>query len=167
MITSLPNPPIVEATVLGPEGILEGLMPGKVYMDMSTIEPDTTRRVGAAVIEKGAHMLDVPVGLGPTQVRTGKLSLMIGGDKGIVEEVQDVLDTLCDSQFYCGELGMGITTKLVNNLISMSMMALLCEGFTLAAKAGLDLENMRQVMQSTAARSGHGEGSLLRTFQRK
>jgi 4-hydroxybutyrate dehydrogenase/sulfolactaldehyde 3-reductase len=166
VITSLPNPPIVEAAVLGADGILEGLTPGKIYIDMSTIEPETTRRVGAAVAARGAHMLDVPVGLGPAQAASGQLILMIGGEKGIVNESQDVLDTLGATQHYCGGLGAGITTKLINNLVSISQAALVGEAFTLAAKAGLDLEHMRQVMQSTHARNGHGEVGLLKTFAR-
>jgi 4-hydroxybutyrate dehydrogenase/sulfolactaldehyde 3-reductase len=166
VITSLPTPPIVESTVLGPDGILEGLIPGKIYIDMSTIEPETTRRVGAAVVAKGVHMLDVPVGFGPAQAANGQLILMIGGEKGIVEELQDVLDTLGATQHYCGGLATGITTKLINNLISISLSALVGEAFTLAAKAGLDLEHTRQVMQSTHARNGHGEIGLLKTFAR-
>lgn len=166
IITCLPNPAIVEATALGDDGILEGLIPGKIYMDMSTIEPETTRRVGAAIKKKGAHMLDVPVGLSPRHATTGDLVLMIGGEKGIVQEVQDILDTLGSTQHYCGSLGMGITTKLINNLVSISTTTLLTEAFTLAVKAGLDPEHMRQVILSTAARCASAEGALLRVFER-
>jgi len=166
IITCLPTPAIVETTALGDDGILEGLIPGKIYMDMSTIEPDTTRRVGAAIHEKSAHMLDVPVGLSPRHAASGDLVLMIGGEKGIVQEVQDVLDTLGSVQHYCGPLGMGITTKLINNLVSISTTTLLAEAFTLAVKAGLDPEHMQQVILSTAARSVSAEGALSKIFER-
>ena len=166
IITCLPNPAIVEATALGDNGILQGLAPGKIYVDMSTIEPETTRRVGTAIEKKGAHMLDVPVGLTPDHASRGELVLMIGGNKGIVREVQDVLDTLGTTHHYCGNLGSGITTKLINNLIAISMNALLAEAFTLAVKGGLDPEHMRQVILTTAAKSAAAEGALLQVFER-
>jgi len=167
VITSLPTPSIVESSVLGKDGILEGLMPGKIYFDMSTIDPDTTRKIGAAVSEVGAHMLDVPVGLGPGQAATGNLVLMIGGERGMVDEVQDVLDTLGKEQFYCGPLGNGISTKLINNLVSMGISIFMGEVFTLAVKAGLDPEHVREVLKSTAANNRHLDGSLQRMFDRK
>jgi 4-hydroxybutyrate dehydrogenase / sulfolactaldehyde 3-reductase len=163
VITSLPNPGTVEAAALGPEGIVEGLRPGMVYIDMSTIEPTTTRKVAAEVEKHGAHMLDVPVGKGPAAAASGDLTLMVGGDPAVVESVADVLDTLGSQRFYCGPVGMGITTKLVNNLVSCGMNALVAEAMAIGAKAGLDPEVMLAVMSNTAADNWH----LRQSFPRR
>ena len=151
IVSSLPTPQSVENAATGENGIVQGLSAGKVYIDMSSIDPDTTRRVGAAVREKGAEMLDVPVGMGPAQAATGMLTLMIGGNASVVEDCKDVLDTLGDQQFYCGELGLGVTTKIVNNLVSCSVATLLGEAVTMGVAAGLDPERLREVMNNTAA----------------
>ena len=160
VISSLPTPQIVEQVALGSDGIVSGLSAGQVYIDMSSIDPDTTRRVGRAIAEKGGHMLDVPVGKGPADAARGGLTLMIGGDADVVASVQDVLDTLGDEQFYCGELGMGVTTKLVNNLVSCSIATLLGEAFAMGAAAGLDVDVLWDVMSNTAANSSHLQGSF-------
>ncbi|CAI8027945.1 Probable 3-hydroxyisobutyrate dehydrogenase, mitochondrial [Geodia barretti] len=156
IISSLPTPQSVENAATGENGLVHGLSAGKVYIDMSTIDPDTTRRVGAAVRATGAEMLDVPVGMGPAHAARGQLTLMIGGNASVVEDCKDVLDTLGGEQFYCGELGSGATTKIVNNLVSCSVATLLGEAVTLGVAAGLDPERLRNVMNNTAASTLHG-----------
>ena len=128
VVSSLPNPAIVEAVALGEDGIIHGAKAGTVYIDMSSIEPNTTRRVGEALAARGVEMLDVPVGKGPPAAAKGDLTLMVGGDPAVVERVADVLDTLGSKRFYCGPLGAGVTTKLVNNLVSTAICALTGEG---------------------------------------
>ncbi len=160
VITSLPNPASVEQVALGPDGIVEGLRPGTVYIDMSTVEPNTTRRVAEEIEKRGAHMLDVPVGKGPAAAASGDLTLMVGGDPAVAESVADVLDTLGSRRFYCGPIGMGITTKLVNNLVSCAVNALVGEAMAIGAKAGLDPQVMYDVMSNTAADNAHLRGSF-------
>ncbi|MCC6175626.1 MAG: NAD(P)-dependent oxidoreductase [Chloroflexi bacterium] len=160
VISSLPNPAIVEAVALGDDGIIHGARAGSVYIDMSSIEPETTRRVGAALAARGVRMLDVPVGKGPPAAARGDLTLMVGGDPAVVDEVADVLDTLGSSRFYCGPLGMGVTMKLVNNLVSTAICALTGEGMAIGAKAGLAPEVMLAVMSNTAANSSHLRGAI-------
>ena len=160
IISSLPTPQSVENAATGENGLVHGLSAGKVYIDMSTIDPDTTRRVGAAVRATGAEMLDVPVGMGPPHAARGELTLMIGGNASVVEDCKDVLDTLGGEQFYCGELGSGATTKIVNNLVSCSVATLLGEAVTLGVAAGLDPERLRNVMNNTAASTLHGRNGL-------
>ena len=162
VITSLATPAIVEAVALGEDGILQGARPGAVYIDMSSIEPNTTRRIGAALAAKGVDMLDVPVGKGPPAAAKGDLTLMVAGDPAVVERVADVLDTLGSKRFYCGPLGMGVTTKLVNNLVSTTISALVCEAMAIGAKAGLDPGVMYDVMSNTAADSAHLRNGIVR-----
>ena len=80
---------------------------------------------------------------------------MVGGDPVVVEQCADILDTLGSRRFYCGPLGMGVTTKLVNNLLSCSIAALVGEAMAIGAKAGLDPEVMQAVMSNTAADNAH------------
>ncbi len=167
IISSLPTPRSVEDAATGENGIVEGLSAGKIYIDMSTIDPDTTRRVGDAVRRTGASMLDVPVGMGPAQAASGELTLMIGGDANHVEACKDVLDTLGSQQFYCGGPGTGVTTKIVNNLVSCTVSTLLGEAVAMGVAAGLDAEILRDVMNNTAAGTLHGRTSLkAKTFAR-
>ncbi len=155
VVTSLPNPGIAETVALGPDGIVHGLRPGMVYIDMSSIDPATTRKVGAEVARRGAHMLDVPVGKGPPAAASGDLTLMVGGDPAVVESCDDVLSALGSQRFYCGPLGSGVTVKLVNNLLSCSIAALAGEAMAIGAKAGLDPAVMYAVMTNTAADNWH------------
>jgi 4-hydroxybutyrate dehydrogenase/sulfolactaldehyde 3-reductase len=160
VLSSLPDPPAVEAVVFGPEGLLTAMRPGSVYIDLSSIEPATTRRVGAALAERGVRMLDVPVGKGPAAAAQGDLTLMVGGDPAVVEECREILRALGSSQFYCGPLGSGVTVKLINNLVSCSTMALDAEALVLGARAGVDLAVLVEVMKATAADNWHLRNSV-------
>ncbi len=155
VMTSLPTPEAVEAAVLGPGGVLEGLEPGAVYIDLSTIDPATVRKVGAAVAAKGARMIDSPVGKGPAEAAAGELTLMLGGDAATIAEVADVLAAISSARFHCGPLGAGAAAKLVNNLVSCTMCALNGEAMVLAKKAGVDLQTMVDIMKTTAADNRH------------
>lgn len=155
VITSLPTPAVVEAVALGPDGIIHGLRPGMIYIDMSTVDPQTTRRVGAEVERRGAHMLDVPVGPGPDAAARGALTLMVGGNPEVVQACDDVLAALGARRFYCGPLGSGAALKLVNNLVSCGTSVLVAEALAIGARAGLSPQVMVEVMSSTAADNWH------------
>ena len=119
------------------------------------IRDRTTRKVGAALAERGVRMIDSPVGPGPDAAERGELTLMLGGDRGVIEECQDVLRAVGARQFYCGPLGSGVTTKMINNLVSCSINALNAEALVLGQKAGLDLDVLIDVMSTTAADNRH------------
>jgi 4-hydroxybutyrate dehydrogenase / sulfolactaldehyde 3-reductase len=153
--SSLPMPADVESAALGPNGIVEGIKAGAVYIDLSSIDPGTTKKVGAALAAKGASMIDSPVGPGPDAAAAGELSLMLGGDPAVIEKYQDVLKAMGARQFYCGPLGSGVATKMINNLVSTTICALNCEAMVLAQKMGLDLDVLTSVMATTAADSRH------------
>ncbi len=155
VLSSLPDPAAVLDAALGEHGLIEGIKPEQVYIDLSSIDPATTRQVGGALAAKGAAMLDVPVGKGPAQAAAGDLTLMVGGDPAVVEGCQEILAALGSTQFYCGPLGSGVAVKLINNLVSCSMVALNAEAVTLAAKAGVDPDVACNVMKSTAADNWH------------
>jgi 3-hydroxyisobutyrate dehydrogenase-like beta-hydroxyacid dehydrogenase len=156
VLASLPTPAAVEAAVFGPDGLLEGVRPGAIFVDLSTIDPATTRKVGQALADRGVRMLDVPVGRGPEAAARGDLTLMVGGDPEVVETCQDVLRAIGSRQFYCGPLGSGVTVKLINNLISCSTIALNAEALVLGAKAGIDLRVLVQNQATSFGRARCG-----------
>ena len=92
VVTMLPLPSHVEQVVLGPGGVAEGLKPGGLVIDMSTIDPQTSRRVGAGLRERGMAMVDAPVGKTSEHAVTGTLTLMVGGEPKDIERAKPVLE---------------------------------------------------------------------------
>jgi len=151
VITMLPDAPDVERVALGRDGVVEGLKPGSIYIDMSTIDPATTRKVGAAVKAKGAAMIDSPVGKTADHAVAGTLTLMVGGDAADIARVRDVLGAMGTDFFHCGELGAGQTMKLLNNLLAQAIGEASVEAVVAGTKAGLTIDLMLSVLKTTMA----------------
>ncbi len=140
LITMLPSSPDVEAVALGPDGIIAGARPGLVYADMSTISPLVSQKVGRALEPRGVRMLDAPVSGGEKGAIEGTLSIMVGSDRAVFEQVLPVFQALGRTVTYLGPLGSGGFTKLANQIIVALNLTALAEALTLARKAGLDRE---------------------------
>ncbi len=138
LITMLPNSPDVELVALGRDGIVEGARRGLIYVDMSTISPLVSQKVGAALAEKGVRMLDAPVSGGEKGAIDGVLSIMVGGDKDVVDAVMPILQAMGRTITHLGPLGAGGFTKLANQIVVAINLTALGEALTLAKKAGLD-----------------------------
>lgn len=151
VITMVPDSPDVERAVLAPDGVIEGIRPNAVYIDMSTIDPQTTQRIGARITAKGAHMIDSPVGKTAEHAVAGTLTLMVGGPAEIVARVRPILDCMGTDFFHCGELGMGEAMKLANNLLATILLEASSEALVVGAKAGLTLDTMVSVLKTTMA----------------
>jgi len=151
VITMLPDAPDVERVALGRDGIVEGIRAGSVYVDMSTIDPATTRKVGAAMAAKGVAMIDSPVGKTADHAVAGTLTLMVGGPAETIARVRPVLDCMGTDFFHCGELGAGQTMKLLNNLLAAAVGEASIEALVAGTKAGLSLETMMSVLRTTMA----------------
>lgn len=151
VVTMLPDGPDVEAAVLGERGALEGLRTGAILVDMSTIDPEVTRRIGAQVAARGARMVDAPVGKTSDHAVAGTLTLMVGGDPADVEAVRGVLDCMGTDFFYCGPLGAGEAMKLINNMLAATVAGASIEALTLGVRWGLDIELMLSLMKTTMA----------------
>ena len=151
VITMVPDSPDVERAALGPDGIIEGIKPGAVYIDMSTIDPQTTQKVGARIAAKGAHMIDSPVGKTAEHAVAGTLTLMVGGPAETITRVRPILDCMGTDFFHCGGLGMGEAMKLANNLLATTLLEATSEALVVGAKAGLTLDTMLSVMKTTMA----------------
>jgi len=150
-ITMLPDAPDVERVALGPDGILAGIKPGSMMIDMSTSAPETTRKIGAALAAKGCAMVDSPVGKTADHAVTGTLTLMVGGAPEAVTRARPILDCMGTDFFACGALGNGHAMKATNNLLATTLVALDAEILAAGIKAGLTLETMTSVMQKTMA----------------
>ena len=151
VITMLPDAPDVLRVALGDDGVVAGIRPGAVYIDMSTIDPQTTRTVGTAIVAKGAAMIDSPVGKTADAAVAGTLTLMVGGDAEVVARCRPVLDCMGTDFFHCGQLGAGQTMKLVNNLLATAVSEASIEALVTGVKAGLALETMMSVLGTSMA----------------
>jgi len=140
LITMLPNSPDVEQVVLGRDGVIEGARPGLVLLDMSTISPLVSQKIGAALAEKSVKMLDAPVSGGGKGAVDGVLSIMVGGGKAVFDKALPIFQAMGKTITHLGPLGAGGFTKLANQIIVAVNLTALGEALTLAKKAGLDRE---------------------------
>ncbi len=144
LITMLPNSPEVELVALGRDGIIEGARQGEgargglLYLDMSTISPIVSQKVGHTLGAKGVRMLDAPVSGGEKGAIDAALSIMVGGEKADFDAALPVFQALGKTITYLGPLGAGGFTKLANQIIVAVNLTALGEALTLARKAGLD-----------------------------
>lgn len=145
--------PDVEQVVMGPGGILEGIRAGSIVIDMSTISPQTERRLEEELRKKEACLLDAPVSGGDVGARNATLAIMVGGDQKAYEKVLPVLQLMGKTITYCGPVGNGQLTKLCNQiLVSVNLLAV-SEAIGFARKNGLDPTTMIQAISGGAAAS--------------
>ena len=140
--TCLPGPSEMEAVAMGPNGIVGKIKPGAIYVDHTTNSPEVVRKVGAAIGERKAHMLDVPLDGGREGALAGDLTLFVGGEEAILKMARPVLEPFSEDIVWVGELGAGSVTKIVHNALAMSIDLLLAECLTLGAKAGVPLPRL-------------------------
>jgi 3-hydroxyisobutyrate dehydrogenase len=150
VISMLPASRHVLAAMLGRGGAVEGLRPGATVLEMSTIDPATSRRVAEAVIARGGRMLDAPVSGGSAGARDATLTIMVGGEAADLEAQRDVLRALGARIVHCGPIGLGETVKLANNLLAGSTMVALTEAFALGIKGGADPAVLYEVIRHSS-----------------
>jgi 3-hydroxyisobutyrate dehydrogenase-like beta-hydroxyacid dehydrogenase len=146
VFTMVTNTAAVQAVAEGPDGILAGLGPGKVYVDMSTASPANTRALAERVAEVGAQMLDAPVSGTSITVDEGKASLMVGGDDDAFERARPVLEAIGPKVFHMGGNGSAVTMKIAINLSLAVQMLAFSEGVLLAEKTGISREAAVEAM---------------------
>jgi 3-hydroxyisobutyrate dehydrogenase-like beta-hydroxyacid dehydrogenase len=157
LVLSLPNPPAVEAALTGENGALEGLEPGSLIVDVSTIDPPTARKMYAAAQERDVGYLDTPVsGAAPGQAgmygaEAGTLTFLIGGDEDDFHRARPLLEALGQDFFHLGPAGAGTTVKLISNLCSGLYQLIAAEAYTLAAAVGIGPERLLEAFKKTDA----------------
>ncbi len=153
VVTMLPEPQHVDQVVLGENGVAAGLRPGGIVIDMSTIDPISSKRIGDELRRRGFEMVDSPVGKTSEHAATGTLTLMVGGNQAAIERVTPVLNCMGTDTFYCGGPGTGHAMKMTNNLLATAIMVANTEVLAIGIKAGLTLELMLKVMSTTMGRN--------------
>jgi 3-hydroxyisobutyrate dehydrogenase-like beta-hydroxyacid dehydrogenase len=140
----------VEAITSGPDGILAGLAPGKIYVDMSTIGPETSRQVAARVRVLGAEMLDAPVSGSVPAAEDGTLTIMVGGEEETFRAVEPLLRALGRTVTHVGTNGQALLLKLAINASLGAQMLAFSEGVLLAERGGIDRKLAVDVMTDSA-----------------
>lgn len=153
VFTMVTNTASLHSVFHGPDGILAGLGKGKVYIDMSTVSPAASRHLAAQVLEKGAHMLDSPVSGSVITLEQGNLSLMVGGDEAIFEQVRPVLLDIGPKVNYVGKNGQAVLMKIAVNLNLQTQIVSFYEGLLLAIKGGVPIETALEVMLNSVIAS--------------
>jgi 3-hydroxyisobutyrate dehydrogenase-like beta-hydroxyacid dehydrogenase len=147
------NTKAVLAVTGGAEGVIAGLGPGKIYVDMSTVSPATSRELAAQVAAKGAHMLDAPVSGSVETLESGKLSIMVGGDQAVFEKVKPILLDIGPKANYVGGNGLAVAMKIATNLSLAVQMLAFSEGVLLAEKSGIKRETAVEVLLNSVIAS--------------
>ena len=153
VITMVPDSEHVEAVIAGVDGILEGLKPGSVVIDMSTIDPEMGKKMANLIEAKGSNFVDAPVTGGVGGAEAGILSILVGGNAEVFERVLPVLNVLGGDVSHMGPVGSGHTTKIANQLIGVATLAGMAEAFVLAKKSGLDMQAFFDAVKNGAGRS--------------
>jgi 3-hydroxyisobutyrate dehydrogenase-like beta-hydroxyacid dehydrogenase len=146
--TSLPSPAVMEVVALG---WLAGAAPEAVLVDLSTNAPATVRSVGKRLAAAGCHLLEAPLTGGAPGAQARQLVFMVGGERPVYERCLPVLRQLGRAVFHMGPLGLGNTAKLVNSLLAFTSTWVSLEGLAVAAKAGIDLRTMIEVVRTGGA----------------
>jgi len=148
------NTAMSREAILGRNGIIEGARPGTVVADASTVSPSESRHIGETLAARGVEFLDAPCTGSKPGAEGGTLTFMIGGKGEVFERIKPYLEVLGKRFYFCGGPGMGLHAKLSQNLILATLLQGFNEGMVLAAKAGVDLDMMLDILNNSAAKSG-------------
>ncbi len=168
VILMLPDTPDVEGALFGPNGIVAGLRPGTLVIDMSSIDPVATQDFARRVAAAGGRYVDAPVSGGEVGAKAASLSIMVGGCEADVADAMPLFELMGKNITRVGEVGCGQIAKVANQIIVALNIAAVAEALVFASKAGADPEKVRQALQGGFASSRildvHGERMTKRTF---
>jgi 3-hydroxyisobutyrate dehydrogenase-like beta-hydroxyacid dehydrogenase len=146
--------PQIEEIVFGADGLAEGARDGLVVVDTSTAEPASTARIRAELGRLGTRYIDAPLARTPKEAEEGRLNTMVGAEQDDFERIRPVLQAFCENVFHVGKPGDGHVLKLVNNMLAMTTAAAIAEATAVAAKSGLSLTKMHEVVSAGGVNSG-------------
>jgi 3-hydroxyisobutyrate dehydrogenase len=153
IVICVSDTPDVQQVILGPDGVVEGVQPGVLVIDMSTISPHATRDIAARLAGKGASMLDAPVSGGSEGAAKGTLSIMVGGEAADVERAMPVFQAMGKTITHVGGHGDGQMVKLVNQILVVGNALAMSEALLFAQAGGLDLRKTLDAVAGGAAGS--------------
>ncbi|SNB46771.1 NAD(P)-dependent oxidoreductase [Geobacter sp. DSM 9736] len=146
----LADPAAAETVCFGKYGVLDGMGEGRGYVDMSTVDPSTARRIAAAVKARGGRYLEAPVSGSKKPAEEGTLVILAAGDRSLFTEAEPAFRVMGKKALHLGEVGNGAAMKLVVNMIMGGMMGIFCEGLALGEKAGLAHRDILDVLGAGA-----------------
>lgn len=159
----------VEAVLLGKNGVIETAASDSIVIDMSTISPQATRKIAAKLARKNIHMLDAPVSGGEQGAIDGRLSIMVGGQKEIVEKIQPLFEILGENIIHVGDHGTGQIAKACNQVLVAQTITAVAEALALAEASGTDPAKVREALLGGFAYSkileAHGQRMLDNNYQ--
>jgi len=153
IIVCVSDTPDVEEVILGENGVIEGIQPGTLVIDMSTISPQATKDITAKLSKKGAFMLDAPISGGPEGASLGTLSIMVGGEADQFERAMPFFQAMGSVIVHVGDHGAGQTVKLVNQILVVVNMLAVSEALLFAQAGDLDLGKTLEAVSQGAAGS--------------
>lgn len=153
VVLSLSDAPAVEAVLFGPDGLAQGLKPGAIVIDTSTIAATSAQAIAARLAEQGVAFLDAPVSGGQGGAEAGTLACMIGGETARVDACRDLLSAFCQAITHVGAVGAGQTVKACNQVAVAASMLGVADALALAQAQGVDPSIMREVLLQGSARS--------------
>jgi len=146
--------PQVEEVVFGNDGLASAAATGLVIVDTSTSEPATTTRTREALAPKGVTFVDAPLARTPVEAEAGRLNIMVGADDATFAALKPVLSAFCENVIHAGPPGHGHVLKLINNFIAQAICTATAEACAAAAKSGLSLRKLHEVISAGAVNSG-------------
>ncbi|NWF56191.1 MAG: NAD-binding protein [Syntrophaceae bacterium] len=166
VITMLPASAHVREAVLGKRGVAEGIGKGSVLIDMSTIDPITTREIAEFLEKKGAEMLDAPVARGVPAAVAGTLVIYVGGKREVFDRTRPILAAMGTDIYHVGDIGNGEVVKIVNNIMVAVTTCALAEALVLGVKAGVKPDILFEALSSGSGNSfvlqNHYKNSVLK-----
>jgi 3-hydroxyisobutyrate dehydrogenase-like beta-hydroxyacid dehydrogenase len=153
VLTSLPLPKDLAEVMLGQDGLLEAMNPGSTYIDVSTTDPQTARKLSDAAEAKGINFLACPLGKTPAQAEKAEEPIFVGGKREVYEKMKEVLNLVGSPVTYMGKVEASTALKLISNLIGMTNLAVLAEGIRIGEKAGIEPNLLVELLDDTGAKS--------------
>jgi 3-hydroxyisobutyrate dehydrogenase-like beta-hydroxyacid dehydrogenase len=157
VFTSLPLPTDVEGVMLGKDGLLSLMKAGSTYIDVSTIDPKTARKLSDAAESRKVHFLECPLGKTPAHAERAQEPIFVGGKKEVYEKMKGILEIVGKPVIYMGEVEASSAFKLISNMIGMSNLAVLSEGIRIAHKAGIETKIFLDLLADTGGKSFQAE----------
>jgi len=154
VILCVTGAPEVEDVIFGVDGVAGAARPGTIVVDTSTSEPSTTAKMREALAKQDVRFVDAPLARTPVEAEQGRLNTMVGADDSTFAELKPVLAAYCENIVHAGPPGHGIVLKLINNFIAQAICTATAEALAAAAKSGLSIRKLHEVISAGAVNSG-------------
>ena len=154
VILCVTGAPQVEEVIFGADGVAGATRPGMIVVDTSTSEPATTTRMREALAKEDVRFVDAPLARTPVEAEQGRLNTMVGADDATFAELRPVFAAYCENIIHAGPAGHGIVLKLINNFIAQAICTATAEALAAAAKSGLSIGRLHEVISAGAVNSG-------------